>query len=608
VYNLNSNNANNDFSSPSFSRVCALLCAILLANPASLAMPDEAPATITKQSEPQTAPDTKAQTALLVAPAIKPVNTNKVQNNKTTSPKSIPDAKDKPVTKRLKLNAVAPEVEEAPPIKPKPQEPEQAEAPNLPKTTYPALDELEQFLNGFVNVNLSAGERIDTIERDVYKRNFPNLALSRRVEQLQETLFGYKTGTPLIAALPPAKKSTSVPPNKTPYPQDALDAYKNAAQQNAAGQINQRQQAGLLATTSQGKEDPAWREPFYQENLPIAELEKFGLELINQKRLQLGYAPLEPDKITTQVAQEHVRDLTERSLASHYNKSGENPDLRYTKSGGSDALNESVIALVSGNGIRTNRAAVAKLISLLDDREDDREAILSSRATHGAFALGYTSDKKRLIGCAEVVSRHAIMHPIPREVNLGEKVEVKGVILQPYHFHRITLSYEGINPALSEIDNDNDEALPYFPPLEYIAYGEKAEHDHAKSMAAIKTLGIIAAIAGGMVIPPVALAAPAIAMIGNDLPTSAALDIPIKGGIKLDGAIFSGKIPINKDNKEGLYYLMVWATTANSSTPIVVSRRIIIARDPNAPKVEPKPPSQPESGNSLGQTKSDEKK
>jgi hypothetical protein len=80
-------------------------------------------------------------------------------------------------------------------------------------------------------------------------------------------------------------------------------------------------------------------------------------------------------------------------------------------------------------------------------------------------------------------------------------------------------------------------------------------------------------------VPPVALAAPLIATAGpNPAKMKPASDIPIKGGVKVSGQSFEHKTTISKDNKEGIYYITVWAETDTDQTPIAISRRAVIAR------------------------------
>jgi hypothetical protein len=62
---------------------------------------------------------------------------------------------------------------------------------------------------------------------------------------------------------------------------------------------------------------------------------------------------------------------------------------------------------------------------------------------------------------------------------------------------------------------------------------------------------------------------------GDPKPVS---DIPIHGGVKVEGLTFNGKVPINKDNKEGIYYVTIWGTMNKLSKSVPISRRAILAK------------------------------
>src|SRR5262249_2642483 len=150
-----------------------------------------------------------------------------------------------------------------------------------------------------------------------------------------------------------------------------------------------------------------------------------------------------------------------------------------------------------------------------------------------------------------IIIKQGDVAPIPAEANVGDKLDLKGVITGPYKFARITVAWEGILPASADDAEEQDEALPYFPPLDYEAYARRSEHDWQKGKQALQLAGITLAIAGGIFMPPVALAAPLIAATGNStMQPKAVSEIPVRGGVHVDGAAFSHKLPLSKDNKE----------------------------------------------------------
>jgi hypothetical protein len=181
----------------------------------------------------------------------------------------------------------------------------------------------------------------------------------------------------------------------------------------------------------------------------------------------------------------------------------------------------------------------------------------------------------------EVISRHGVIESVPKEVSVGDKLEVKGAVEAPYIFDRVTVAWEAYNNGgTPSAADESEDALPYFPPLDYVAYAGHSDHDYSKAIFALKAAGVVAAIAGGMFIPPVALAAPLIMMAGSGgsepKPVS---DIPVKGGVKLDGSSFNAKIPISNGNKEGLYYITVYGSLgSHAQQSVAISRRVVLAR------------------------------
>jgi uncharacterized protein YkwD len=318
--------------------------------------------------------------------------------------------------------------------------------------------------------------------------------------------------------------------------------------------------------------------PENQTEVTPEEVQRFFFMLVNNERQKFGYSPLEPDEIATKLAKEHAAELSRRKAMSHQDSKGNNPDRRYTLAGGNDLLYESIVSINNDTGAqKPTRAMAVNLLKTIMNRQDEREALMAADATGLGFATEWTKDKEKIIACSDVLTRHGVIQPIPTAVQVGDKIEVKGVVMPPFHFDKITVAWEGLSPGMSSVADDSEEALPYFAPLDYTAYAHHSDNDHQGTITALKAAGIVAAIAGGVFIPPVALAAPLIAMSGTNSEPKPASDIPIKGGVKVDGNAFEGRIAINHEGKEGIYYITVWASLTKYGKPIAISRRAIVA-------------------------------
>jgi uncharacterized protein YkwD len=404
---------------------------------------------------------------------------------------------------------------------------------------------LETSMFGTSTPNLGIDERLSKLENAVYKKTFSTETLFDRTERLKATLLG----------MPSAEA-----PDPLVFP------GSSSRFMDSAGLQSQSYFDGIASL------------PENQVETTMEDVQHYFFELLNGERQKFGYGALAPDEVAQKLAREHVAELCHRRVLSHHDAKGNNPDRRYTLAGGNDLLYESLVSIPSPppSG-KLTRAVAANLLKTIMNRQDEREALMSADATGLGFALDWTKEKDKVVACSDVLTRHGVIQPIPNMVQVGDKIEVKGVVMPPFHFEKITLAWEGKPPDTPLPADESDEALPYFAPLDYSAYAHHSDSDHSGAVTALKTAGIIAAIAGGVFVPPVALAAPLIAMSGTTSEPKPASDIPIKGGVKVDGNAFDGKVTVNHEGKEGLYYITVWASLTKYGKPIAISRRAVLA-------------------------------
>ncbi len=413
---------------------------------------------------------------------------------------------------------------------------------------------------GYAGSTVPLEYRLDHLESAVFHMTYPQMDPNQRLKQLSETLMG-AGAAPVGQPSQPWSSSESTP----------------GSPGNASG-----------APASQIESHPLADTPDYQKQLPRDELEKFALQLVNEERAQNSLSPLVWSEVGHEMGRELIEDLVKRNSVSHQNSKGENPDRRYTKAGGKDAVLESLVSLKTPVKPVPNKALVIRLLDIINGLQDDRESLLSPHATDLSFSFNWSSDRQHIIACMEVITRHAFIEPIASEASVGDRVDVKGVISGPYKFQKITLAWEGLSSLDTEAEEQTDEALPYFPPLDYEAHAQKSEHDWEKGARLLQMGGIGLALAGGLFIPPVALAAPLIAASGSAVRPKAVSEIPVRGGVKVDGSAFAHKVSLSNGGKEGIYYITIWATTGSETKPVAVSRRAIIVRGSDV--VQPTPP------------------
>jgi uncharacterized protein YkwD len=417
---------------------------------------------------------------------------------------------------------------------------------------------MERLTFGSAQSNSPIEERLSKLEVAIFKISSPELSLFDRTQQLKKTLLG-----------------------NDDEPTADIDNLRVPSRNWLDNPISNP----LVTSDQQGGEydyfEGIAQRPENQQTTTPADMKDFALDMINSERSKSGLGPLALDPLAEKMAAAQSEELCQRNVISHANLKGENPDRRYTVGGGTGALTESLVSNKTPDTFSKSptRAAVALLMKTLMARQDDRDAILNLDATNIGLSINWTPHKDRIIAVTEIVTNHGIIPELPNEIPLGERLEIKGVVMQPYQFDRITVAWEA-NKTLASAADESEEALPYFPPLDYVAYAIKSSHDYSGAVTALRTAGVIAAIAGGMFMPPIALAAPLIAMsggmgTGDPKPVS---DIPIHGGVKVEGLTFNGKVPINKDNKEGIYYVTIWGTMNKLSKSVPISRRAILAK------------------------------
>ncbi|MBK8222803.1 MAG: hypothetical protein IPK73_17410 [Candidatus Obscuribacter sp.] len=418
---------------------------------------------------------------------------------------------------------------------------------------YPTIGRLEEVTLGRSQPGAPIAERLSTLETVVFKRNFNDDSLFDRTERLKRTILGG------MEAERADLNGNNAPPVYNNNDLENLPTLETVREVNYLDEL-------------------ALRPENLQPSTP-EQVGQFAVEIINTERRNYGLGALSPDTLAEKLAREQAAYQGRRSLISHFNEAGLGPDRRYTLEEGSDALTECIASVKTAEvgASKVCKAGAVKLLKLLLSRQDDRDAILSPDATHIGFAICENAGGDRFIGTCEILNRHSLMGPLPSQAALGEKVEVKGVFHSPYVFDRVTLAFEALaapNSSYGAAD-EGEEALPYFPPLDYVAYSNRSERDYSKAVTAIKIGGMVAAVAGGMFFPPIALAAPLIAVAGSPGEPRPVSDIPVKGGVKIDGAAFSVKVPLNNENKEGLYYITVWGTLGKGQKSIPISRRVI---------------------------------
>lgn len=463
---------------------------------------------------------------------------------------------------------------------------------------------------GHSSPNIAVENRLDKLEIAIFQKSSPNLDIEQRIHRLKEVIVGTEAPSHEGGAASNPYSGGGVVSGSGSRSGYGNDPTAYAMPTPGAGQ--QRPYSASPAPTAPEKQSPQF--PFFEnyghydlnQVLSMPEAEKFALTVINEVRSAQGLNELVWDDLGYKIASEHVTDLSKRGAVSHQSSKGHNPDVRYSFAGGTDSLVESTVAFPQAENLKPTRQLVVKMLETLYGRQDDREAMLFPHANGFAMAFQWTQDKSKLLCVTETLTKHGEMQPIPLEASVGDRIEVKGSVKEPYHFHKLTLAWEGPVTGPPDDSVESEEALPYFPPLDYEAHAVKSSRDFEKGIRFLQIAGITAAIAGGIFIPPVALAAPLIAAsVGASTPKPVS-EIPVRGGVKTDGSNFTHHLPLSNQGKEGIYYVTVWATTSSGSEMLPISRRAIIARK-DQPVDSASSDAKPEGSSDSGDDKSKRK-
>jgi hypothetical protein len=430
--------------------------------------------------------------------------------------------------------------------------------PRPPKERYPSVGQLEQLMFGHSTPNIAVESRLDKLESAIFQRNYNELDNEKRIKRLKEVIIG--EDSPHTPYSEPEPRIYTPPATTFPPPGDLGMTVRDLDKDPTPAPLFR----------NYGHYD-------LNQQLSISEAEKFAVDVLNEVREQQGANELSWEDRAYSLAAAQVADLLTRDLVSHQNARGENPDLRYTKAGGCDSLVESTIMFPSAENLHPTRQLVVKMLEALFSRQDDREALMYAHASGFAMAFQWSKDRQKLLCCTEVVTKHGQMEALPLEATVGDRIEVKGSISPPYKFQKITLAWEGLTGSPPDDSAELSEALPYFPPLDYEMHAVKSNKDYDKGVKLLQLVGITAAIAGGVFLPPVALAAPLIAATITTPTPKAVSEIPVKGGVKTDGVNFSRTLTLSNQGKEGIYYVTVWANSGVGDESVAVSRRTILA-------------------------------
>ena len=401
---------------------------------------------------------------------------------------------------------------------------------------YPQVGKVETVLFGTSSPNLKLDKRLTKIEKSVFGESFDSEDFDKRTERIRSSVLG------------------------------RYAIYGEVEAPKVNKQIN---------LTSQGFENLETKE------IPTEEFIELVYKFVNDERSYKGLLPLLRDDVAALTADEHASDLVSNSYLSYCNQKNQCPDERYTLLGGTGAISEIINGFEKQSNekeVKLNELLAKQLVQAISSSPDDSQILFSPYVNYIGSSVAVSQDKTRLVSVIEILAKGAALDPVKPVINFGEKIMITGKISKPYTLKAIAVGYEeprkrNLFPDEQSFDTGN--LRPYFPPQDYVAYGNTSK---GKLLKVLKGLGIIGAIGaapftGGatVVLAPVLLSS-----IQNAPPR----EIPLKGGIKVNKqGEFSGEIELNYQGRSGLYFISILGELPGLNFPIVISRRTVRVRN-----------------------------
>jgi hypothetical protein len=182
----------------------------------------------------------------------------------------------------------------------------------------------------------------------------------------------------------------------------------------------------------------------------IDQVERLVLDLINQDRQINGLSELVWDEIAAQAASQHVQEEADNGYISHWGMDGSKPQLRYTRAGGLDAVNEneSVSLWLQGGFQGLSVKELENIVkehqtAMLNEKPPDdghRKNILDVH--HTGVGIAIAVGRYGVAMAQEFTNHYTEMDPVPRKALPGSEINLSGRVLPGYKLSGIYAVWE----------------------------------------------------------------------------------------------------------------------------------------------------------------------
>ena len=182
----------------------------------------------------------------------------------------------------------------------------------------------------------------------------------------------------------------------------------------------------------------------------ILQVEHHVVDLINQDRQKHGLAPVVWDETAAKAARQHVQEEADNGYISHWGMDGSKPQLRYSRAGGLDAVeeNESVTLWTQGDFQGISQAELQKIVSehessmVSEQPPNDGHRLNILDRHHTGVGVAIAIGKYGVAMAQEFTNHYAIINPVPSTASPGSIIKLSGRILPGYKITGIYAQWE----------------------------------------------------------------------------------------------------------------------------------------------------------------------
>ncbi|MGH9815582.1 MAG: CAP domain-containing protein [Candidatus Acidiferrales bacterium] len=180
------------------------------------------------------------------------------------------------------------------------------------------------------------------------------------------------------------------------------------------------------------------------------------LEVINSDRRAAGAGPVQYSDVLAKAADAHCREMLAGDYASHWDRNGWKPYMRYSAAGIRDSTSENVHAMWTTHFredklwdylLEGHRGFMAEQ----PPNDGHRRSVLEPRHTHVGVGVAYNGSGLRMV--VVFSGRYAQLDPLPLRAKLKDRLTVRGRLLRPSdRLLGISVFYEPLPKPMSRAE------------------------------------------------------------------------------------------------------------------------------------------------------------